>query len=538
MTFIRMASNSPRKSSTRSALPPDLLEKSRRRVRVVGFLILFGAGIDLLFMSLALFVGGARPDEAMNVGSLLPFIGNIVTVSSSIFLIAMAGSRRLSNPRLLDVALVYEVLLAMIISASNPSAFYQDSGALPLMTWVTPLIIFFPLIVPAPPRRTLVVSLVAASTRPLGLLILSRAGMIEAAGEAYFAAVFSPALAVAIAYFGSKVVYGLGIEVAEARRMGSYRLEEMLGKGGMGEVWRASHGMLARPAAVKLVRPDFAGATPDRRDSVVQRFQREAQATAALRSPHTISLYDFGIADDGTFYYVMELLDGFDAERLIGRFGSIPTGRAIHLLRQLCHSLAEAHETDFIHRDIKPANVFVCRYGRDVDFVKILDFGLVASVGREERSDLKLTAENTITGTPAYMAPEQAMGTDGADLRSDIYSTGCLAYWLLTGQLVFEGGSALEILTHHARTAPRPPSERAELPLPGSVDRLVLDCLEKDPAGRPQSVAELAKRLDECAGDAPWTEEKSRRWWDLNSPQEISPNLKEIRSHVTSRRES
>ena len=204
----------------------------------------------------------------------------------------------------------------------------------------------------------------------------------------------------------------LGTEVKRARELGSYRLEEKLGEGGMGEVWRARHRMLARPAAIKLIRPSVAGhARPGVSEEAVRRFEREAQVIARLRSPHTVELFDFGIAADGAFYYVMELLDGLDADSLLRRFGPIPPERAIYLLRQVCHSLSEAQSCGLVHRDIKPANIFLCRYGEEYDFVKVLDFGIVGAIRDPADANPALTRENAVQGTPAFIAPEQAMGT-------------------------------------------------------------------------------------------------------------------------------
>ena len=200
------------------------------------------------------------------------------------------------------------------------------------------------------------------------------------------------------------------------------------------------------------------------------------------------------------------------------QFGPVPAERAIHILRQICHSLAEAHEAGLIHRDIKPANVFVCRYGREVDFIKVLDFGLVKTLRQGAGTDVTLTAENFVCGTPAYMAPEQALGLDRDDARSDIYAVGCVAYWLLTGQLVFGGASSLEVLMQHAQTRPTPPSQRTELPIPDSLDRLILSCLEKDPAKRPQSAAALSRKLSACAAELSWTEERAALWWERHRP--------------------
>jgi serine/threonine-protein kinase len=307
------------------------------------------------------------------------------------------------------------------------------------------------------------------------------------------------------------------MEIVEARRMGAYALERRLGRGGMGEVWLGRHALLARPAAVKLVRPDRPGGRGLHEAHVMQeRFEREAQATAGLRSPHTVNLYDFGVADDGTFYYVMELLEGLDTDRLVRKLGPLPPERVVHVLRAVCHSLAEAHEAGLIHRDIKPANVFLCRYGREYDWVKVLDFGLVKAM-EEPEGETGLTIDGSVRGTPAFMAPEQAKG-GGVDGRADIYAVGCVAYWLLTGQPVFEGSTAMEVLMHHVGSTPEPPSRRTELPVPAELERIVMSCLEKDPGKRPASAVELAARLEACPLERTWTAERARRWWETHRP--------------------
>jgi len=271
--------------------------------------------------------------------------------------------------------------------------------------------------------------------------------------------------------------------------------------------------MLARPAAIKLIRPSFArdgrGAVSE---EAVRRFEREAQVIARLRSPHTVELFDFGMAADGAFYYVMELLDGLDADSLLRRFGPTPPERAIYLLRQVCHSLSEAQSCGLVHRDIKPANIFVCRYGEEYDFVKVLDFGIVRAVHDAANPNPVHTRENAVQGTPAFIAPEQAMGAD-LDGRADIYATGCLAYWLLTGQFVFTADTPMGLLVQHAQTPAAPPSARTDQPIPPALDHLVLSCLAKDPAQRPQSARELSRRLAEVEGAGAWTQDRAREWW-------------------------
>jgi serine/threonine-protein kinase len=390
---------------------------------------------------------------------------------------------------------------------------------IPNLTWVPAMVILFPLILPGPPRQMLAAAIAAGATAPLGLLVLELTGKVTTMPGDYVRMSVHSAFAVVFAYLGSRVIYRLGREVSAARELGSYRLEELLGRGGMGEVWRARHRMLARPAAIKLIRPTQDGDSGLRvTEDASRRFAREAQVIASLRSPHTVELFDFGLTDNGAFYYAMELLDGLDADTLVRRFGPIPADRTIHVLRQICHSLSEAESCGIVHRDIKPANIFLCRYGEDCDFVKVLDFGLVKTLRESVNATQAITMENMITGTPAFIAPEQALGRLDLDGRADIYATGCVAYWLLTGELVFTGETPMALLMHHAHTPPAPPSTRTELSIPPELDGLVLSCLAKDPAARPQSARELSLRLAGVDGADGWTEDRARAWWAKHNP--------------------
>jgi serine/threonine-protein kinase len=330
-------------------------------------------------------------------------------------------------------------------------------------------------------------------------------------------------LATLLSTFTSRTIYGLRQQVKEATEIGQYVLEEKIGSGGMGEVWRARHRMLIRPAAVKLVSMRELAGTPSRDPELrLRRFEREARATAGLKSPHTVQLYDFGVIDDGTLYYVMELLDGMDLDTMIDRFGAVPAERAIHLLLQVCASLDDAHKNGLVHRDIKPANIVVSRIGTAWDFVKVLDFGLVKLEGaRQSEASLKLTDESNVSGTPGFMAPEVVLGT-ASDHRVDIYSVGCVAYWLVTGKLVFEGPGAVKVMSDHIHTPPEPPSRRSPLPIPPELDRLILECLEKDPTKRPESAAVLRGRLQAIPVAAPWTHESAEKWWSSNLPGRAS----------------
>ena len=285
----------------------------------------------------------------------------------------------------------------------------------------------------------------------------------------------------------------------------------------MGEVWKADHMLLARTAAIKLIRTDLdGGITP----AHLERFEREVQATAGLRSPHTIDVYDFGLTSDGTFYYVMELLDGLDLENLVRMNGPLPPGRVVHILRQVCHSLAEAHQVGMVHRDIKPANIFICRYGRDLDFVKLLDFGLVKQARGTDAGDVALTQDGSFTGTPAYASPEMAGGdVDQVDATSDIYSLGCVAFWLLTGRTVFEASTTVQMLMKHHGEVPEAPSGFTEREVDSEIDHLILECLEKKSRDRVPSAQVLDARLRKIATTNPWSPDEAGRWWDQHRPE-------------------
>ncbi|HKV73137.1 MAG TPA: serine/threonine-protein kinase, partial [Gemmatimonadales bacterium] len=331
---------------------------------------------------------------------------------------------------------------------------------------------------------------------------------------AYIRLLVQTACAIGIAVGVSRILYRMGEQLARARAMGSYHLVELLGRGGMGEVWKATHQFLARPAAVKLVRRDQLGeANEQGATEVLQRFVREAQATAALQSPHSVSVYDFGIARDGTFYYVMELLDGLDLNALVRRDGPQPPERVVYILRQACRSLAEAHERGLIHRDIKPPNLFLCRYATEPDFLKVLDFGLAKNMDTSSRGEMQVTMVGMVAGTPGFIAPEAAAAVAEIDGRADLYALACVAYWLLSGEEVFGGSSPMSILVAHMRDDPSPLSSRAAQPIPAGLERVIMDCLEKDPARRPQTARELSARLAALDLERLWTPARAEAWW-------------------------
>ena len=334
-----------------------------------------------------------------------------------------------------------------------------------------------------------------------------------------FDALFLAILAVGSAYQAG-ALHRLRREVAEARRLGPYRLRERIGAGGMGEVYLAEHRLLKRPCAVKLIRPE-AVADPGAR----ARFEREVQITAALTHPNIVEVYDYGRAEDGAYYYVMEYLPGLSLEELVERHGPLPPGRAVHLLRQVCRALRLAHAEGLIHRDIKPSNVIVAGSGGIEDQAKLLDFGLVLPPAGSGAPGL--TREGQVLGTPLFMAPEQATGDGRAvDGRSDLYALGAVAYYLLTGRPPFEGDDGIAVLIAHARDPVVPPS-RVRPDIPEDLERVVLRCLAKDPAERFADAEGLERALGECACSGDWGQEHAARWWrdvDASDSRPIMPN--------------
>jgi len=426
-----------------------------------------------------------------------------------------------------DVGLAYMVLIAAFIAALNTWVAAPPTRAQMMqLSWIPILLLVYSMIAPVSPGRMLGASLVAASMDPLGVWLAHLRGVPVPSLAQTFVLFWPNYVCAGLAMVPSRLLQRVGRQLRKAREMGSYQLVELLGHGGMGEVWEARHRLLARRAAVKLVRPEVLGAGSDAEARLVlKRFEREAQATAALSSPHTIQVFDFGITDQGIFYYVMELLMGRDLESLVREFGPVPADRAGYLLRQVSHSLADAHARGLVHRDIKPANIYVCRMGLEYDFVKVLDFGLVKVNGQSSAQQMQtlMTADQRTTGTPAYMAPEIILGEKNVDRRADVYALGCVAYYLLTGQLVFEADTPMKMLLQHVQAEPVPPSQRTELPIPRELDELVLACLQKDPDKRPQNAEVLLRMACDCKCSEGWNSDLAKVWWERHLPELTGP---------------
>jgi eukaryotic-like serine/threonine-protein kinase len=384
----------------------------------------------------------------------------------------------------------------------------------PQITWIGAVVLMYAAIVPSAPAKTLVTGIIAVSMNPISMVIAKARGAWNYGPESNVLLMHYPDyLLVGVGAVISAVVTRLGHQVSKARELGSYQIGELLGEGGMGQVYRATHRMLARPAAIKLIRPEaLGGHDPAARDLAVKRFHREAEVAANLRSPHTVALYDFGATEDETLYFVMELLEGMNLETLVQKHGPVPANRVIYIVRQVCDSLEEAHALGLVHRDIKPANIHIGQLGLCQDFVKVLDFGLVKSVKSPSGSTSGGTAAGMTPGTPDYMAPEMTMG-EQVDARADLYALGCVAYFLLTAKPIFDAANVFHMIARHLNDIPLPPSQRAGIPVPAELERVVLACVEKQPDRRPQSAALLRQALREIDVE-PWGQAQAAAWWN------------------------
>jgi eukaryotic-like serine/threonine-protein kinase len=308
-------------------------------------------------------------------------------------------------------------------------------------------------------------------------------------------------------------LHALRVQAFQAEQAGSYRLLEKLGEGGMGEVYSARHALLHRPTAIKMLRSDL-GDSP----TALKRFEREVRAASELTHPNTISIYDFGKTDAGRFYYAMEFLDGMDLQDLVERYGALPPARATYIVDQILGSLGEAHWRGILHRDVKPSNVYLTVRGRQFDFAKVLDFGLVKEVGLDPRFTAGLTSDTAVTGTPLYMAPERFYGNQDADHRSDLYAVGAVAYFLVAGRPVFDAKNPMQALIDHVRTPPTPPRQLG-VSLSDELEGVILKALEKEPAQRYASADDFAEALHGTPEWGAWSQGDAKEWWSRHLPE-------------------
>jgi serine/threonine-protein kinase len=496
--------------------------------RVASFSLLMSAVFGL-FLAWRVVAIAVSQDEREAV-SYVYFQAGGVLVTAALWLLLRGRARSMRFVRLAEA-----IGVTLGSACLTVMALYIPFNARPdiiIVQAFTMLLVGRSIYVPSSARQTLVIGAL------LGLLAVPAAWVIGLRGfdPEMFAPGTPPALAaprsvansvalvaalwwaaaVLVATAASKVIYGLRKQVRDARRLGQYTLHEKLGAGGMGEVYRASHAMLRRPAAIKLLRPDRVG------EQSIARFEREVQLTALLTHPTTVRVFDYGRTPDRVYYYAMELLDGASLDEVVRTTGTMPPGRVIHILEQCAGALAEAHAVGLIHRDIKPANIILVEQGGASDAAKVVDFGLVkpiaAGAGSGEEQTLEaVTSDDAIAGTPQYMSPEAITTPDKVDARADIYALGAVAYFLVSGVEVFKGRTTLEICGHHLHTEPLPPGRRVDRigsqPVPADLEALILRCLAKMPSARPESARALRAELARLADAGTWSEEDARAWW-------------------------
>jgi eukaryotic-like serine/threonine-protein kinase len=468
-------------------------------------LLLFG------FFLLAI-LSGARRKMAPDAGSwddALSWLQLAAALAFGLIWLRTRGGRRSEGElRWLDVGgSVLPLVLVMGLFKILPPALRPEMFAAIAIAHFT---MMRAVIVPSSPARTLIVAIVLV----VPVAVVTYGYYVSAARRdlpppwVYTLVLCAWGTASTVmSTLASYTIFGLRQRVREATKLGQYTLEQKIGEGGMGIVYRARHAMLRRPTAVKLLPPERAG------EQNLARFEREVQLTSLLTHPNTIAIYDYGRTPDGVFYYAMEYLDGIDLEELVERDGPQTPGCVVHILEQVAGALAEAHAARLIHRDIKPANVLLCERGGAPGVAKVVDFGLVKYDRPESPTNPALSTVNAIMGTPLYLSPEAIAQPAAIDARSDLYSLGALAYFLLTGQHVFDAPTVVEVCGHHLHTAPTPPSERLGRPLPADLERVVLACLEKNPERRPQTASELGSLLAALPCRDQWTPQTALEWW-------------------------
>jgi serine/threonine-protein kinase len=498
-----------------SAGPLDIRMRAARvaTLLALGSLALLPAGLLLRLM------GGRSWTEAGTMASVGLWI---TAVSGALSWAAKRDS--ISDDQLERLSLATVPMLALALAIMHAVLELMGYGHVTAFgPFVLPLLMF-PVLVPTATRRVALTSAIGTGFVWIGLLIGNAlVPQVPMEPATYLDVTIPCFISGALATLTARFVSRLRFEAAGAAHLGPYELDKKLGEGGMGEVWLARHRLLKRRAAVKLIRPRYLDSSS--RDEAVRRFHREAMATAALESPHTVRLFDFGVIDDETFFYVMEFLEGLDLSELVKVDGPQPPARVIEIMVQACESLAEAHARGLVHRDIKPANVMICRQGLRDDVVKVLDFGVVTLrpelIGDPESA---LTDVGAVIGTPAFMAPEAV--TQDNDPRSDVYSLGCVAYWLLTGRKVFDYASPVLQAAAHQEEPPTPPSAHSD-GVPRDLEAVVMDCLRKDPDQRPQGAATLARRLADCADHGTWDRDRSHAWWSRHASRPPDPEAYE-----------
>ena len=514
MEVIRASSGSSDSARSQAlSLPPEILERAGSSLCWIS--------IVCAVTSIVIFIlqNQLQPEMAAMLAQPYQRLMTLGLVFLSLGFLVLLRAGWVTKETILDLGTVFRVVVAFAIATFETGMPIEADHPVRGISGVALWLVFTGFLLPNSPLKAGAAAVGSVLAWPLAYWVnLEMNGFAAAPWNRLFIWI----LPIVVMAVWSCVINARAIKMEvstqKAEELGSYQLDFMIGKGGMGEVWRARHKMLARDAAIKLIRPDMLAGLSGRQESVIRRrFELEAQATASLRSPHTVALFDFGQTRDRSFYYVMELLDGVDLQTLVDRYGPLNESRVVHILVDVCESLEEAHRHGLVHRDIKPKNLLLCRLALQYDYAKVLDFGLVKSL--EPSAESLMTLDGTATGTPAYLSPEVAMGETKLDGRADLYSLGCVAYFLLTGQMVFNEPSSTAIAMAHVQKVPVPLRERTELPISRNLEAIVMRLLEKEPKDRPRSAQELSRLLRAMPDVPRWTKEQAMGWWQTNLPE-------------------
>jgi eukaryotic-like serine/threonine-protein kinase len=491
-------------ASSTNLVDEDARDYLQKRLQTLSALM-FSVFVVLLGFIYAVFT--AYPEKE-------PYLNNYVYLISAVGMAALGLQWRLMHTRpltlraLRTIDVIYMVGTGVVFAASGALAYNRPASAYICVTFASLLVVMRALIVPSTWPRTLVISIATCAPMTAATIFLAYAWKQDVPPPAYVGGgILICGMAILLATTGSRTLYNLGEKISdldeklselEGKQLGQYTIVSKIGEGGNGEVYRATHAMLRRPAAIKLIKKDRVD------EQTLDRFAREVHHMSELTHPNTVAVYDYGRTEDGVFYYVMEYLDGLDLERLVRNTGRMPVDRVVPILVQICGALAEAHARKLIHRDIKPANIILCQRGGVPDVAKVVDFGLVKEQGGQHAFEL--------VGTPAFMAPEQA-NMETVSPATDLYGVAAVGYFLLTGRRVFEGGNLREVLSRVVTEEVVPPSQVVDAPIPESLEALLMRCLEKDPGKRPASADELAEMLRGVPLGKAWTEPVARTWW-------------------------
>ncbi len=514
MEVVRASSGSSDSAKTRAlSLPPEIMERAAQSLCWVSIVCAVTSVVTFMLQNYL------QPEMAAMLAHPFQRLTTLALVFLSLGFLVVMRAGWVSKEMLLDLGTAFRVVVAFAIGVYETGMPITAEAPVRGLSGVAVWMVFTGFLLPNSPLKAGLAAAGSVVAWPLAYWVNLQVHGFEAAPMNRLFVWMFPIVIMAV---WSCVINARTIKMEmskqKAEDLGSYQLDFMIGRGGMGEVWRARHKMLARDAAIKLIRPEMLAGVSGRQEQIARRrFELEAQATASLRSPHTVALFDFGQTKDRAFYYVMELLDGVDLQTLVERYGPLAESRVVKILVEVCESLEEAHRHGLVHRDIKPKNILLCRLGLQYDFVKVLDFGLVKSL---QGADMSLmTLDGTATGTPAYLSPEVAMGEAKIDGRADLYSLGCVAYFLLTGQMVFNETNPTALALAHVQKAPVPLRDRTELKISEGLEAIVLKLLEKDPANRPRSAQELSRLLRSLVDVPRWTKEQAMDWWHTNLPE-------------------